>query len=104
MPLPLAPILMRLGVAALAGYAAGRISRRAAGLHPGRTDQRAEDALDELDEGLSFHSPADRCRSEPETRQSNAAFRLRRTFGFRGRQWDVDAGLIARLRLKQRLP
>ena len=104
MPLPLAPILVRLGVAALAGYAAGRIGRGRPALHPGRRDQRAEDALDELDEGLSFHSPSDRSEAEPGVSQNNAAFRLRRTIGFRGRQWDVDAGAIVRLRLKERLP
>ena len=67
-------------------------------MHPGRTDQRAEDALDELGEGLSLHQPADRV----EDRQTNASARVRRVIRFRGRAWEIDAGLMARLRLRER--
>ncbi|MFZ1468089.1 MAG: hypothetical protein WAT09_03825 [Paracoccaceae bacterium] len=98
MPLPLAPLLplmLRLGAVATAGYAASRWV--AARHHPGRTDQRAEDALDDLGEGLSLHRPADRA----DDRQTNAAARLCRTVRFRGRTWDIDAGLMARLRIRE---
>ena len=82
MPLPLAPLLpiaLRIGALATAGYAAKRwIAARS---HIGRTDQRAEDALDDLGEGLAVHRPADRA----EDRQTNAAARLRRAIRFRGR-------------------
>lgn len=97
MPLPLAPFLplmMRIGTVAVAGYAARRwILSRA---HPGRLDQRAEDALDDLGEGLTLHRP----QSEPDSRQTNATLRWRRTIGFRGRTWELDAGVMARFRLR----
>ena len=64
--------------------------------HTGRTDQRAEDALDELGEGLSVHRPGDRA----EDRQTNATARLRRVIRFRGQSYEVDAGLMARFRLR----
>lgn len=101
MPLPLAPILpiaLRVGAVALAGLAAGRwIAARS---HAGRTDQRSEDALDDLGEGLSLHRPADRNRDGD--RQANAGARLRRVIRFRGRIWELDAGVMARFRLKGR--
>lgn len=98
MPLPLAPLIplaLRLGLVASATWAVTRWVRSAA--HPGRTDQRAEDALDDLGEGLSLHRPADRA----EDRQTNATARLRRAVRFRGRTYEVDAGLMARLRLRE---
>ena len=99
MPLPLArllPLALRLGAVATAGYAVTRWV--AARSFPGRTDQRAEDALDDLGEGLSLHKPADRA----EDRQTSATARMRRVIRFRGRAYEVDAGLIARLRLRER--
>jgi hypothetical protein len=97
MPLPLAPLLpvaLRLGAVALAGLAARRwVAIRT---HVGRTDQRAEDALDDLGEGLSLHRPADRA----DARQTNAGARLRRIIRFRGKAYEFDAGLMARFRLK----
>lgn len=96
MPLPLAPLLplaLRLTVVAAAGYAARRaLSART---FPGRTDQRAEEALDDLGEGITSHSPKDA------DGQRNATFRLRRTVRFRGRTWEIDAGTIARLRIRE---
>lgn len=100
MPLPLVPFLplaLRLGAVAATGYAASRWLRKRS--HPGRTDQRAEDALDDLGEGLSLHRPADR----DEDRQTNASARFRRVIRFRGRSYELDAGLLARLRLRERL-
>lgn len=98
MPLPLAlaplvPIALRLGVVAVVGYAAKRAV--AARIHSGRTDQRAEDALDDLDEGLGLHAPKDAAG------QRNAALRVSRKIRFRGRTWQLDAGAIARWRLKE---
>jgi hypothetical protein len=99
MPLPLVPLLplaVRLGLFATTTLAVTRWVRSST--HLGRTDQRAEDALDELDEGLSLHRPSDRA----EDRQTNATARVRRVIHFRGRAYEVDAGLMARFRLKER--
>ncbi len=97
MPLPLAPLVpfaLRLGVVAAVGYAVRRVI--AARTHRGRTDIRAEDALDDLGNGLAVHRPADL----PENRQTNTTARLRRTIRFRGKTYDFDAGLIARFRIR----
>ena len=99
MPLPLAPLIplaVRLGLVAATTYALTRLVRSAT--YPGRTDQRAEDALDDLGEGLSLHRPADRA----DDRQANASARVRRVIRFRGRSYELDAGLMARLRLRER--
>lgn len=99
MPLPLAsliPLAVRLGLVATATFALTRLVQSVT--HPGRTDQRAEDALDELGEGLSLHRPTDRA----EDSQTNASARLRRVVRFGGRTYEVDAGLMARLRLRER--
>lgn len=99
MPLPLAPLIplaVRLGLVATATFALTRLVQSVT--HPGRTDQRAEDALDELGEGLSLHRPTDRA----EDSQTNASARLRRVVRFGGRTYEVDAGLMARLRLRER--
>ncbi len=96
MPLPLVPLLplaLRLGAVAVIALAARRAL--AARTHPGRSDQRAEDALDDLGEGLGLHAPKDA------DGQRNAAVRVKRTLRFRGRTWSLDAGAIARLRLKE---
>ena len=101
MPLPLAPLVpfaLRLGVFAAAGYAVRRMI--AARTHPGRTDIRAEDALDDLGEGLAVHHPTDL----PGNRQTNTTARLRRMIRFRGKTYEVDAGLIARLRIRKSAP
>lgn len=98
MPLPLAPLVplaLRLGLVATSSYAVTRWVRTRT--HPGRTDQRAEDALDDLGEGFAVHRPADRA----EDGQTNASARLRRMIRFRGTTWELDAGLMARLRLRQ---
>jgi hypothetical protein len=97
MPLPLVPLIplaVRLGLVATTTFALTRLVRSAT--YPGRTDQRAEDALDDLGEGLSLHRPADRT----EDRQTNATARVRRVIRFRGRTYELDAGLMARFRLR----
>ena len=99
MPLPLVPLLpiaLRIGMVATTTFAVSRWVR--ARTHPGRTDQRAEDAFDDLGEGVSLHRPADRA----EDAQTNATARLRRVIRFRGKVWEFDAGFIARLRLRAR--
>lgn len=103
MPLPLAPLLpiaLRIGTVAAVGFAARRWIR--AHSFPGRTDQRSEDALDDLGEGLSLHHPADRADAETATSQTNASARMRRVIRFWGKTWELDAGLMARLRLRAR--
>lgn len=97
MPLPLVPLIplaVRLGLVATTTFALTRLVQSR--VHPGRTDQRAEDALDDLGEGLSLHRPADRT----EDRQTNATARVRRVIRFRGRTYELDAGLMARFRLR----
>jgi hypothetical protein len=97
MPLPLAPLIplaVRLGLVATTTFALTRLVRSAT--HPGRTDQRAEDALDELGEGITLHRPADRA----EDRQTNATARVRRVIRFRGQSYEIDAGMMARFRLR----
>lgn len=94
MPLPLAPIAglaLRYGAVVLAGYV---IARR---LPRGRIDQRAEDALDGIDEGVAFVRPADR------PGQANAAARVRRVIrlGRAGPGWEVEAAGFGRLRIRK---
>jgi hypothetical protein len=94
MPLPLVPIA---GLALRAGLVAGAAwaARRAlAARRPGRTDQRAEDAMDEMDEGLALHQPADRG-------QTNGAARFRRTLGWGDRRVEIDAAILGRIRLRR---
>ncbi|MFN3824535.1 MAG: hypothetical protein ACK4RN_11185 [Pseudorhodobacter sp.] len=101
MPLPLAPIALyaiKGGAIAATLWAARRGLRALA--HRGRTDQRAEEALDALDEGLAHHRPRDRA----EDGQSNAAGRLRRTIRWGagpGQAVEIDAAFLARLRLRR---
>ena len=99
MPLPLAPLLpvmLRLGVVATTSFAVTRWMK--ARSHPGRTDQRVEDALDDLGEGVALHHPADRA----EDRQTNISGRTRRVVRFRGKVYEVDAGFLARFRVRSR--
>ena len=96
MPLPLAPLIpfaLRIGAVTAVGFGLRRMIR--ARSYPGRTDQRAEDALDDLDDGLAMHQPKDA------DGQKNAALRVRRKIRFRGKTYEFDAGAIARLRLKE---
>lgn len=100
MPLPLAPlvpIVLRLGAAAAAGFALRQMVT--ARMSVGRTDQRAEDVLDDLDDGLAVHSPADRA-TEGDS-QTNTAARLRRTIRWGARGVEIDAALFARFRVRR---
>ena len=100
MPLPLAPLLplaLRLGAFAVAGFAARRLI--AGRTHPGRTDQRMEDAFDDIGEGIAVHQPVD--RSEPDLTQTNSAARLRRTVQIGSRRFEVDAAIATRFRIRK---
>lgn len=91
MALPLAPvagIALRYGAVALLAYAATRAA------DPARRDQRAEDAHDDLAEGVGLRS---------ERGQANLNGRLRRTvrLGAGGPGVEIDASLLGRLRLRR---
>jgi Ni/Co efflux regulator RcnB len=103
MPLPLAPLAglaLRAGLVAVTAYAARRaLVARAASLQTvGRTDQRAEDALDDANEGLALHRPADR-RENGE--QTNLSARLRRTIRWGDRGVEIDAAVLGRFRIRR---
>lgn len=102
MPLPLAPlvpVVLRVGMVATTAFAMTRWVRSRT--YPGRTDQRAEDAFDDLGEGLSLHRPADRADPTLGDRQTNAAARMRRVIRLGRRTWEIDAGLMARFRIRR---
>lgn len=94
MALPLAPLVpiaslaLRYGTVALAGYVLARSVER------GRRDQRVEDALDELPEGLT---------ARRETDQINATHRFRRTvrLGATGPGVELDATSLTRIRFRK---
>lgn len=91
MALPLAPVAavaLRYGAVAVASYALARQ------IGPGRRDQRAEDALDEVPEGLT-------ARREPE--QTNVTGRIRRVIrlGKTGPGLEIDAVSITRIRIRR---
>ena len=96
MPLPLAPLApaaltaLNYGGAALAVWLVARRVQRA------RIDQRAEDALDELPEGLAAARPGGR-------EQVNAAGRFRRRIWLAGsdRALELDAAFVGRLRARR---
>lgn len=101
MPLPLAPlavIALRTGAIAGAVWLVRRsLASRAVGA--GRTDQRAEDALEDLGDGLSLHHPAD--RAVEGVRQTNVAGRLRRRLLWTGGGVEIDAAWLGRLRVRR---
>lgn len=93
MPLPLAPIAvvaLRYGAVALAGYALAR------NVHRGRTNQLAEDAMDETPEGFTAHGLKD-------ADQVNATVRFRRVIRLRpdGPGVEIDATTLTRFRLRR---
>ena len=99
MPLPLVPVAVfavRAGLVTAAVWALRRTFQRATQV--GRTDQRAEDALDDMDEGLAAHRPADRAG------QRNAGLRLRRVIRWQGGGVEVDLAAVGRLRLRRLSP
>lgn len=91
MPLPIAPIAglaLRYGAVAVATYAVARRVER------GRFDQRAQDALDELDEGVTLRRDGD---------QVDATGRFRRVIrvGQDGPGVEVDITGLTRIKLRR---
>ncbi len=91
MPLPLAPIVglaLRYGAVAVATYAATRRVER--GFH----DQRGEDAMDDVNEGLSLRRSHD---------QLNGTARFKRSvrFGQGGPEIEVDITTLGRIRFRK---
>lgn len=100
MPLPLAPLVpvaLRLGLVAGSVWAVRRAIRR--NTHVGRTDQRAEDALDDLAPGLAVHHPGDRAGDGAS--QTNTAARVTRTIRIAGRRYEIDAAFMGRLKIRK---
>lgn len=93
MPLPLVPIAgvaLKYGGVALAAWLVAR------NVTPARIDQRAEDALDALPDGLAMRRPADRD-------QTTVTGRLMRRVQLptMARPVVVDAAFYARFRLRK---
>lgn len=91
MALPLAPLAglaLRYGAVALAAYA---VTRK---IDAGRIDQRAEDAMDTLEEGLTLHRT-------PE--QINGTGRFKRTvrLGDNGPGIEIDISALGRIKLRK---
>ena len=91
MPLPLAPVAgvaLRYGAVALITYA---VTRK---ISHGRRDQRAEDAMDDLNEGLSVRREAG---------QTNATARFRRVIriGNNGPGVEIDISALGRLTIRK---
>lgn len=95
MPLPIAPlasIALRYGAVAIATYSIARRTR--ARIEPGRRDQRAEDALDDLPEGVTT-------RREEEQHSATGRFRRKFTFGKHGTSYEIDASALTRIRVRK---
>lgn len=91
MPLPLAPvasIALRYGAVALAAYTVSR------SVSAGRRDQRAEDAMDDVEEGLTLRRDGE---------QTNATARFRRVvrLGDNGPGVELDISTLGRIRLRK---
>lgn len=91
MPLPLAPIAgiaLRYGTVALATYA---VTRKVSN---GRRDQRAEDALDDLEEGLSL-------RREAGQTSSTGRFKRKIRLGENGPGVEIDITALGRIKIRK---
>ncbi len=91
MPLPLAPIAgiaLRYGVVAVATYAVTRKIER------GFYDQRSQDAMDDVNEGISMRR---------ETDQINGTVRYTRTvrLGNQGPGFEIDVTSLGRIRFRK---
>lgn len=91
MPLPLAPVTavaLRYGAVAIAAYAVSRKVR------VGRRDQRAEDALDDLDEGIAMRRDG---------KEVSTAGRYRRVIrlGDTGPAVEIDIAGFGRFRIRK---
>lgn len=91
MALPLAPIAavaLRYGTVAVATYALARTVEK------GRRDQRAEDALDDIDEGIT-------ARREPEQINATARIIRRIRWGNTGPGVEIDLTSLTRIRFRK---
>lgn len=91
MAIPLAPIAgmaLKYGSVALATYAATRAMPYL------RRDQKVEDSLDTVEDGIAFRRDAE---------QVNATGRYRRivTIGKNGPRFEIDATALTRIRIKK---
>jgi hypothetical protein len=94
MPLPLVPIVVRFGVMAVVGLAARRAL--ATRTNVGRVDQRAEDALDGLGEGLAAR------RSDlADGQQTNRSLRVKRVIRWGKSGVEIDAAFLGRFRIRR---
>ncbi|PID95812.1 MAG: hypothetical protein CSA85_00410 [Alphaproteobacteria bacterium] len=92
MALPLAPIAgfaIRYGAVALTTLAVARV------LEPGRRDQRAEDALDDLPEGGTF-------RKAPGEYAATGRFKRLIRLGQNGPRFELDFAGLGRLRIRRK--
>ena len=85
---PIAAVAVRYGGVALAAYA---VARR---VEKGRRDQRAEDALDEVDEGVTL-------RRDGSDVGATGRFRRVIRLGSTGPGVEIDATSITRIRIKR---
>lgn len=93
MPLPaLPPLVLAAAKYAAVAAAAWALTRET---YRGRIDQRAEDAMDDLPDGVSIRQPGDRT-------QTNLAAWLRRRVGLGPSGLEVDLAILARLRVHKR--
>jgi hypothetical protein len=91
MALPLAPVagvVLRYGLVAATAYAVARRTQNAA------RDQRAEDALDRVDEGMSW-------RRDDDQLNANARWRRVIRLGSDGPGIEIDATSISRIRFRK---
>ena len=91
MPLPLAPvagIALRYGVVALTAYTIARKVGR------GHFDQRADEAMDDVNEGLTL-------RREKEQLNTTARYHRTIRFGTNGPGVEIDITALGRIRLRK---
>ena len=91
MPLPLVPIAVYAATYGSLALATWKVAQK---VERGRRDQRAEDALDDVQEGLTIRR---------ETDQANGTARILRVFRFSddGSAFELDATLLGRVKFKK---
>ena len=93
MPLPLAPIAgiaLRYGAVAVATYA---VTRRIS-IQKGHFDQRGEEAMDDVNEGVTV-------RRQPEQVNGTTRFRRVMRFGTDGTGIEIDITALGRIRFRK---
>ncbi|MAM63312.1 hypothetical protein [Maritimibacter sp. UBA3975] len=91
MPLPLIPIAVYAAGAGSVALATWKFARK---VESGRRDQRAEDALDGVDEGVTVRREAE---------QANGTARMKRVFRFgdAGSGLEIDAAVLGRVKIRK---